>query len=119
METTTKTELTKMKTDFILVLIIVGVVTTLFIGITIVVIFNTQNSDVKTLNERIQYLESENQTLQHNIDIITGGFEFTPQENSQELELLNTLGEAIQNSKSVDLTIDTQNGKIHFIYEAK
>jgi hypothetical protein len=40
-------------------------------------------------------------------------------QESDELQALNAIGEAIANSKSVDLTIETNSGKVHLVYEAK
>ena len=69
------------------------------------------------LRNKVKTLQVENQTLQHNLDI--ANTPITDDVTSPEIEALNTIGQAIANSKSVDLTIETEGGKVHFVYEAK
>jgi hypothetical protein len=68
------------------------------------------------LQQQIQKLEVENEVLKHNYDMLSG---IDNNEPSQEVELLNTIGQAILDSKSVDLNIETENGTVRFKYEAK
>ena len=98
---------------------IIGVVLILLIilifevGVTISDV-SKQNTVLKQQNQELQV---ENETLQYNLDIAT------PQNDtniSPELEALNTIGEAIGNSKKTEITIETKDGTtVHFLYEAK
>lgn len=81
-------------------------------------------SDISRQNEALsqagKQLQMENEALQNQIDMLTGTEPYEePNENSQELELLNTIGQVIQESKSVDITIENESGKVHFVYESK
>ena len=98
----------------IVVIVIVTALVLLLVGVGVGI--SKLKSDNANLQQQVNELKVENDVLKHNYDMVNS---IDTNKNSPELEALNTIGQAIANSKSVDLTIDTTNGKVHFLYEAK
>jgi cell division protein FtsB len=112
-----ETKVTENKKDGSGLKILLGCVCAFLIVLTILLAVGADQREIEIVNLENQYrvLLSENERLQNKIDTLSSA----EQEPSQEIELLNTIGQAIQESKSVDLMIETENGKVHFVYEAK
>jgi uncharacterized protein HemX len=76
------------------------------------------NMDKYDLETQIQKLQVENQALQHNLDI--ANTQTNNDDVSPELETLNSIGQAISDSKKTEIRIETKEGTfINFTYEAK